>query len=1083
MLCVSDDSEFVQTLESSLGTRTEDLSVCHATDTETARTEFDASQDEIYCVVLTTPLASGGGLQLLREIRRIDRGIPVIVASDDQDRVSDAIDTGATDYIYRTDDPETMAWLGFRVEQAIADYRVERSNRTRLTQQQVVSQVGTLALTTLDLHGVFELLVSRVGEVLGAESVLVLEHVEEQQQFSVAAASEGETEEAKTATESVETVLDDTEGTLVSETFRRGRSVVVDSFASDERFDPVEDVVPRGVESGMSVPIGVDADRWGVLCVHATAPGQFSDDDIHFLENIAAIVGAAIDRHELKNVLTEVLDRVGEGVIAFDTDWRLTYVNARAKDVMDEPTIDLIGRPLRDLVPESSSFQPEFEAAMRTQEPREFEAYSENTETWYAVRAYPSETGLSVYFTVITEQRERKAKVEQYARMLETVGDAVYALDDDGRFTAVNPAFERLTGLESDAVIGVSASQLADELGLTEREATGFASSSGETVEFELPAQNGSTVRVEDHRTPLVVDGTAIGSVGVLRDVTARYRYERLLATLHERTREMMTAPDRGAVLEAAVRACDEVLGDARTELFVFDDEQTRLTRVGEAGTGLGDKPLGDGINQGGVWDAFVDGDVRVVEVAPDGGVVDGVERVIAAPLGRHGILVTGHQGTVAPTDVDVELVSLLTATVEELLERIRAEEKLRERDQRLAEQNETLRELDQINTTIRNVNQSLIKAPTRRDALAAVGEHLAGADQYAVVWHLEPHEVGDEFEPQPDAVHSADTAYADRLGEIANVEPLSGLLERAIETKSMQRVDDVLDDDAWGSHRGDALTYGFRSLAVIPAVADERVEALFVVHGATTDAFVDSDRLLLEELGDTVAHAVASTGRAGAMLADRRVEVEVKLGSDRLSLTRLANRIDSEVTLTGLLPQSDGSLVAFVTADADHGGMVAAGTNVATNVRLLSADEDGGLFELRLPREALFETLYASEAELRELRSDGTQTTVTVDVPERIHVRSFVEAIATDYPGTTLLSRRTKTKQAESPATFTTMMRDEWTDRQYEAIRAAYLAGFYEWPRQSTAEGLAEALDISAPTFQYHLRAAERKLVDELFD
>ncbi|MFC7027627.1 helix-turn-helix domain-containing protein [Halomicroarcula sp. GCM10025710] len=46
-------------------------------------------------------------------------------------------------------------------------------------------------------------------------------------------------------------------------------------------------------------------------------------------------------------------------------------------------------------------------------------------------------------------------------------------------------------------------------------------------------------------------------------------------------------------------------------------------------------------------------------------------------------------------------------------------------------------------------------------------------------------------------------------------------------------------------------------------------------------------------------------------------------------------------------------------------------------------------------------------------------------------------------------------------------------TDRQAEILRAAYLAGYYAWPRDTTAEELAESLDISSPTLHQHLRRA----------
>ena len=1074
VLCVSDDGDFADSLQSSLGTISTDLTVRHVRDTRAASAELLASNDEVRCVVLATPLPADDGLSFVRSVRETDSTLPIVVSADTQKFVREAINAGATDYCIRNLGTEPFSWLAFRVEKAITDSRVQQSNRSRLDQQRVVSELGTRALTTANLDDVLQLAVERVGEVLGADSVSILEHEDEPETFRVAAGTGW-------ASKHVHRRIQAGERTQVMMTYRRGNSIVVDDFEEDDRFDHSEEFASTGFRSGISASVGGDASRWGVIGAQGFEPGQFVAEDVLFLENVAGVIGAAAERDELKNALSEVLGRIDEAVVAFDSDWSLTYVNAEAERLFREPASDLFGRQMLDLTPESGGFRREFKAAMETQETREFEAYSENTATWYNIKAYPSDTGLSVYFTDITEQHDRKAEIEQYGLMLEAVADAVYALDTEGRFTAVNPAFERLTGLERDAVLGSSSSLLVDTLGAATN-GDAFAATTSQTVEFELNVPEGETVRVENHRTPLVIGGEEVGSVGVLRDVTQRHRYEQLLAILHKRTREMMSATDRETVLADAVAACDEVLGDARTELFVFDESQTTLERVGDAGTGLGEKLVHGGLADSGVWDAFVAGEVSVVEVAPDGGVVEGVERVIAAPIGRYGVLVTGHPGMTAPSDVDVKLVNLLVATVEELLERIDAESELRERDRRLAEQNETLKRLDQVNKTIRNINQSLIRAPTYGDALSAVGELLAEAEPYTVVWHLDPDELDGEFHPDANEVHGVDAAYADRLGEVAGSEPMSTLLETAISTQSMQVVEDVLNDPAWADHRGDALTYGFRSISAIPAVADGRVEALFVVHAVDPTVLSDEDGLI-SELGETVGYALATTKRAGGMLTERRTRVQVQLGGDRLSISRLARRVGHSVELTGVLPQSDGSVIAFIVTDADPDAVVDAGSDVATGVRLLSEDESGNLLELRLPRESLFETLYASEATLRELHSTGDRTTLTVDVPERVRVRSFVDTLDSDYPGTNLLSRRMLTDGSESPKTFQWKMREAWTDRQHESIRAAHLAGFYEWPRRSTAEALAGTFGISAPTFQYHLRAAERKLVENVFE
>ena len=58
----------------------------------------------------------------------------------------------------------------------------------------------------------------------------------------------------------------------------------------------------------------------------------------------------------------------------------------------------------------------------------------------------------------------------------------------------------------------------------------------------------------------------------------------------------------------------------------------------------------------------------------------------------------------------------------------------------------------------------------------------------------------------------------------------------------------------------------------------------------------------------------------------------------------------------------------------------------------------------------------------------------------------------------------------------------DRLTDKQNAALRTAFFADYFESPRGSTAEEVAESLDITAPTLLYHLRAGQRKLLESFF-
>ncbi len=51
-------------------------------------------------------------------------------------------------------------------------------------------------------------------------------------------------------------------------------------------------------------------------------------------------------------------------------------------------------------------------------------------------------------------------------------------------------------------------------------------------------------------------------------------------------------------------------------------------------------------------------------------------------------------------------------------------------------------------------------------------------------------------------------------------------------------------------------------------------------------------------------------------------------------------------------------------------------------------------------------------------------------------------------------------------------------TDRQLQSLLTAYELGYYRSPRQTTTEELAQALRLTRPTYEEHLRKAENKII-----
>src|SRR5690606_36809637 len=89
---------------------------------------------------------------------------------------------------------------------------------------------------------------------------------------------------------------------LAGYTLLTGEPVLVEDLRRETRFAPSPLLVKRGILSALTVviwPHGHEKPPYGVLEVDARARGRFSRDDISFLQAIANVLAAAIERDEL----------------------------------------------------------------------------------------------------------------------------------------------------------------------------------------------------------------------------------------------------------------------------------------------------------------------------------------------------------------------------------------------------------------------------------------------------------------------------------------------------------------------------------------------------------------------------------------------------------------------------------------------------------------------------------------------------------------------------------------------------------------------------------------------------------------
>jgi PAS domain S-box-containing protein len=122
---------------------------------------------------------------------------------------------------------------------------------------------------------------------------------------------------------------------------------------------------------------------------------------------------------------------------------------------------------------------------------------------------------------------------EQYRVVTESLNDAVYTVDAEGRITFGNPALERLTGYPLGELLGRVSTELygSDQAWtILDRHVRALSDAPAPSaLEAEIIRKDGGCVPVELSVANLVLDGRIIGRVWVARDIAERKHLEEQL--------------------------------------------------------------------------------------------------------------------------------------------------------------------------------------------------------------------------------------------------------------------------------------------------------------------------------------------------------------------------------------------------------------------------------------------------------------------------------------------------------------------------------------------------------------------------
>jgi PAS domain S-box-containing protein len=311
-------------------------------------------------------------------------------------------------------------------------------------------------------------------------------------------------------------------------------------------------------------------------------PGSVANILVHLLNEKDSLIRLTKEYSYQQQLIFNSID---EGMVGIDENNIINFFNKSAARMTDVSTEDAIGKHIYEVIPASSL--PRIFDSGRTELNKELvlnngakivtSRFPVVTEQGERIGAFAIFKDISEVVNLAEEITNLKEIQTMLQAIIQSSDDAISVVDEDGKGLLINPAYTRITGLETEDIIGKPATADISE---------------GDSMHLKVlqtrKAIRGVNLRVGPLKrevivnvAPIIVNNRLKGSVGVIHDMTE--------------IRSLMKELDRARTIIRTLESkytFDDIIGDSNEMKISIDQAKlaaktpvTVLLR-GESGTG-----------------------------------------------------------------------------------------------------------------------------------------------------------------------------------------------------------------------------------------------------------------------------------------------------------------------------------------------------------------------------------------------------------------------------------------------------------------------------------------------------------------